>query len=476
MESFDVAVVGGGPAGATLSMRLAGYGLPVCLLDKGMKARQHVGETLPASMHSMLQELGLSHRLDEAAARRPPRHWVIWGRKERRLVPLDEGCFVWRGPFDRLLLDAARERGVVVRSGVSVIRFDRRGSRVDGASGEPRSTCVHYLDGDGNERALLTRLVADASGRSGVLARRFRQREGRFQTVALTGHWSGGEDTEATVIEALPQGWVWSAPLGNGLRDVTLMLDREAVWGGPHTIYRSALTSAPETIAMLRGASLARTPRAVDATSYTSRRFAGLDFVLLGDAASFLDPLSAHGVHKAMDSAMTAAVVAHTILGRPPVAGEDAVHFYNRRQAALYEVAKERLGELYRQETRWPREVFWTKRQAQGRRVGKAGRLSLAGPRSPLRPEMRLRPAPGCRLGWAPVLEDNFIERREVVMGPTEPAGVRFWRGACLPDLFRRAVEGERTVAEAARGAAVGFPKAVKALAWLYRSGFLIER
>jgi len=454
---YDVVVIGAGPAGSTLAARLADYGLRVALLDKPYGRRQHVGESLPSSVYGIFDTLRLGERLSQVGTERVPTHLVIWGSDRPTVVPQAPaggrgGYYVWRDELDRLLLEAARARGVEVRHGaaVAVARSGRRG------------LAVRYGGG-----ALRARLVADGSGRAGVLARRFRQRAS-VRTLAITGHWRAPEKEATTWVEAFAEGWVWSAPMRHGLRDVTLMLDAEAARGRRGDLYRSFLAQAPYTARLLAESGLAETPRGCDATPYSSRAFAGRDFLLVGDAGSFLDPLSSHGVHKAMDSALAGAIVVRTILERPERT-DDAVEFFNRREAQIVEATGERLGALYQQERRFPRSVFWKRRQARRSVEAEAPK-----PERRLLPGTQLRPAPGVRLVTAPVLESDFIERRQVIVGPNQPRGVRYFAEVCLPELFKLALS-RPTAVEAARASALGESRAFEALGWLYRSGYLEE-
>jgi hypothetical protein len=308
----------------------------------------------------------------------------------------------------------------------------------------------------------------DATGRSGILARSYRRKERRFRTLALTAHFRTGENEPPTIVEAFEDGWIWTAPLANGLRDVTVMLDAFEA-GGRDARFASALARAPNVSSLLSSASPEGSLRGIDATPYDASRYGDADFLLAGDAASFLDPLSAHGVHKAMDGALLAAVAAHTLLERPERAS-DAAQFYNQREADIYRITAERLRSLYRQETRFQESPFW-----RGRSEGAVSATGRRVTRSPLPRDAPLTGSRAVAVAQAPVVEGDFIERREVLVSPGQERPVRFLGPVCLPDLYKDVVSTGSAL-EAAQRSPVGFERALSAVEWLYREGYLERR
>jgi hypothetical protein len=265
------------------------------------------------------------------------------------------------------------------------------------------------------------------------------------------------------MVESFEDGWIWTAPLANGLRDVTAMVDASEATDRTAR-FSSALERARNVSGILSGAALEGPLRGIDATPYDARRFCGSDFLLVGDAASFLDPLSAHGVHKAMDGALLAAIVARTILERPERA-HDAAEFYNERESSIYRVATERLRALYRQETRFGARPFWKKRSE-----GSARTEAIQPPRPPLDTN-RVLQGTGA-VAEAPVVEGDFIERREVLVASGQERPVRFLGPICLPDLYKD-VLATGSAREAAQRSPAGLERALAAVDWLYRAGYL---
>lgn len=457
--SYDVAVVGGGPAGSATALRLVELGFSVALFDLGGRERQHVGESLPSSTRVALDALGVELPGDVVVAR-PPEHRVYWGeisgaRSRRVSSPSESAMLVWRGALDRHLLAAAESAGADVFRDRAVRSAERSG---DG-------WILHALGG----ACVGARFAVDASGRAGMLSRTDREREARFRTLAITGHFRSNGSQGPTLVEAFPDGWVWSAPLADGRRDVTVMVDADAAASIEiEKLYHASVLQAPRLRELLDAAERIGDLRGTDATPYLCLRPAARDFAAVGDAASFLDPLSAHGVHKALDGALVAAAVARTILERPE-RSEDAVRFHRERERDIFRATSDRLGRLYRQETRFASRPFWSKRSSEA-----AEPVSIA-PRPPLRRDAALVPAPGAAIVEAPVLENDFVERRPVLVAPGRERPVRFLDTVVLPEVFARVVDAA-DVASAARALALPGDRALSAIDWLYRSGYLEHR
>jgi flavin-dependent dehydrogenase len=450
----DMLIAGGGPAGAACALRLSQYGFRVLLFDKGEGKRQHVGESLPSSLRVVLETLGIELP-PEVMVARPPLHLVYWGPMQggepwSGLSERESSLLVWRGPFDRWLRDSAAAAGAgLVEDAVSEVKRRPRGG-----------VEIRTVRG----RSYRGRFFVDATGRSAVLSRSYRRKETGFRTLALTGHFRTAETEPPTLIEAFENGWIWTAPLANGLRDVTVMLDAPERGSDREALFFRSLSKAPHAERLVASLPVSGGIRGIDATPYDARRFCGGDFLLAGDAASFLDPLAAHGVHKAMDGALVAAIVARTILERPENA-EAAAQFYDERERSIVRVITERLQGLYRQETRFAQRPFWLRRSG------------TASTREPIHPPSRPLDARAPLRGRAavceaPVLEGDFVERRKVLMAPGAERPVRFLGTVCLPDLYQDVLSAGSALEAAGRSPA-GVDRALQAVDWLYRQGYL---
>jgi flavin-dependent dehydrogenase len=479
----DVVIAGAGPAGSTACYLLAGLGFRVLLLEKSGFPRYRIGESLTPSILSVLDFLKLRETVEGGGFLRMPGHTVCWGSPEPRTGYYSpdksrRGFQVWRESFDALLLEhacAQKRAEVRLGAGVNALSIDGRGVTVQAA----------------RQGSIRTRFFVDATGQAGVLARRdLRQRDTAFRTIAVTGYWSGaaapaGDDFGNTMLEAYENGVVWSVPLHNGLRNVTLLVDwsegRRIRELGLAAFYLSEIKKLSYVSQFLATADLPAAPRVSDATLYTSREFAGRRFMLLGDAGLFIDPLSSEGVQTAMASAITGTAVINTILKRPTAAAS-ALAFYRDAQNNAYSTHYRQSAEYYDQECRWPGSTFWRKRSGLLASVLSPG-ASGDGAGAAIKPPSEVshvRVAPHARIERRPVLEWPYVETREVLVTDSNARGLRYLHNVCLPALLRE-IKKKPAVTDIVAGylgrregrnADSGMVRA--ALVRLYRDGALI--
>ena len=324
-SSTDVVVIGGGPGGSTVATMLARQGIDVLLLERDRFPRHHVGESLLPASVPVLEELGVLPAVQEAGFLPKWGATMVWGREgapwswyfRETNQKYPHSYQVWRPQFDQLLLDNSRAKGVEVREGHRVVDVIFR---------DDRATGVRYCTEDGLEGTDNSLFVVDASGQSGLLAHKFGSRrwDPFFRNLSVYGYFSGAgrlpppNDTNI-FIESYPHGWLWCIPLHTGWSSVGAVVDSTI---GQEGIKRDGLQGflsdqirqAPYTAEMLQHAEMAFGPFIVKDWSYTSARFAGDGYVLVGDAACFVDPLFSSGVHLALMAGVLAAAHVTTAL------------------------------------------------------------------------------------------------------------------------------------------------------------------
>ena len=384
--SFEAVVIGGGPGGSTTATLLARRGWQVALLERERFPRPHVGESLlPASM-PVLEELGV---LDDVEAAGFPRKWgatMLWGREPEpwswyfsetnRTYP--HAYQVWRPTFDKILLENARSAGVEVLEG-------HRVTGVDVGTGHANS--LRYRTGDGAEGTVEAEWIVDASGQSAIVGRALglRRWDERFRNMAVFGYFEGSDrlpepDDSNIFIESYADGWVWNIPLWRGLSSVGIVVD--SVQGasgvaehGVDEYFRRQLDSTSLSRKMLSSARLTDGPHVVKDWSYTSTQTVGDGWILVGDAACFVDPLFSSGVHLAMMSAVMAAAYLDACRNDPSMRGP-AARVYQELYHTEYSHFRE-LAALFYASNRTVESYFWESRRLLGEPEDEEARTSF---------------------------------------------------------------------------------------------------
>ena len=335
----DVAVIGGGPAGSSLATLLRQQGYRVTLLERETFPRPHVGESMLPGVLFALRKTGALERVERAGFTRKYGATYIWGRSRdpwtiRFSEIAQDRTFTFqcdREVFDKLLLDHARDEGVDVREGHQVTRALMSDGAVRGLA---------YTDGDGNRGEVRARMCVDASGQWSVLGRQFRLREHNenLRHVALFGHYHGGPTTLPDVLQemeptdagnvfvvAVEDGWLWHIPLAGGLRSIGLVTDPERIRGMTRTERRAywqrQVESCEEFEQLLEGGRWAGDFDIVTDWSFICRQFHGPRYLLVGDAACFVDPILASGIALALQGVLRATKAIRTSLEAPDLNG-----------------------------------------------------------------------------------------------------------------------------------------------------------
>src|SRR5438128_3347559 len=230
---FDFAVAGGGPAGSSAAIALAQHGHSVILLEREAFPRFHIGESLLSTANEAFAALGLAKRME--AANFP----VKWGA---RLFTHDglsgrgvdfatvtevmrpQTYQVPRSEFDCILMDRAREAGVDVRERHRVIACDFT----------PDAAVLEVTRNDEERFTMRVRALVDATGRQGLLAKKFNLRtdEPRLANIAIFSHYAnvplieGERPNDIRIVARADSGWFWLIPISAELMSVGVVLPK----------------------------------------------------------------------------------------------------------------------------------------------------------------------------------------------------------------------------------------------------------
>jgi hypothetical protein len=243
----------------------------------------------------------------------------------------------------------------------------------------------------------------------------------------------------------------------------------------PHRTLAHRYHALVEACGLLEGAGpceLVGRVTACDATPYVEDAAIDADCLKIGEAALAVDPLSSAGVQMAIQSAVAAAAVVHTLLGDPAAIGL-VTAFWSRELARRSARHGAWTAAFYREAAVRFATPFWRLRASEP-----AGAVASHGvhPRGALpRPNEPLRLAESLAVAPAPCLVHDRIEQRRIVSHPALTEPVAFVDGADLPLLLDRISSGltAATILHAWSGA-VGPTRALSVLSWMWRGGLIL--
>jgi flavin-dependent dehydrogenase len=317
--SPDVVVIGGGPAGSTVSTLIAQKGYKVQLFERERFPRFHIGESLIPETYWVFQRLGMLEKMKKShfvkkhsvqfvnASGKLSAPFYFWDNKPHEC---SQTWQVVRSEFDTMMLNNAREHGVDAQEGVRVLEVLFYGDRAVG---------VTIQGEDGQPRDVHAKVVVDASGQSTMLQNRFKLRlwDPVLNKGAVWTYWKGayrdtGRDEGATLVlqTTNKKGWWWYIPQHDDIVSVGVVAPFDELFkgrGSHEQIYNEELEKCPAVKDRVKGATRDTGYFATKDYSYRSKEVAGEGWVLIGDAFGFLDPLYSSGVLLALRSGEMAA-------------------------------------------------------------------------------------------------------------------------------------------------------------------------
>jgi flavin-dependent dehydrogenase len=355
---FDVAVVGGGPAGLATAIALRREGLAVVVVERTDYRSLRVGEHIPPSTKPELASLGLADVLASGTHASCPGIRSVWGSDEAAdrdylFHPHGDGLNLSRPDFDLSLAALAEQLGAVIITE----------ARIAGVS---RATGLWQLRIGHAGRVLETRanVVIDATGRAASIAKRLDAKPIVYdELVGIFGRVPGAMPRNNLVmIEALKQGWWYSAGLADGSVVATFLTDPKLIdtsKAGRIRTWREQLKAAPMTAARIADHDRPGDLHVRTARTQRLDQPTGEGWLAVGDAAMSFDPLSSEGISKGLEGGKKAAAAAAALCRGDRSVAQAYCEDINTAFAE-YLVMRHL---YYAAEKRWTEASFWQRRR-----------------------------------------------------------------------------------------------------------------
>jgi geranylgeranyl reductase family protein len=353
-NTYDVIVMGGGPAGSSVASILTREGRKVVLFEKEQFPRHHIGESLMTDTFWTFQRMGFLEKLKQSPFVR--KYSVQFanpqGKESRPFYFFEanhhESSVTWqvtRAVFDQMLIEHAAEQGATVYQKTQVKQVLFEGDRAVG---------VEALMADGSLQRFDAKVVVDATGQTAMLSNKFRwrMRDPQLKKAVLFSYFKGAHrepdlNGGATlVLRTQPgsNGWFWYIPLENDITSVGIVADPEYLVKGRGQDLAKIFNEEVEKCAPCRrrveGAERVDKIYSILDYSYRSKRNAGDGFVLIGDAYGFLDPIYSSGVLLALKMAELAADAIHDAFKRNDFSGERLGQFQSKLDEGIESMRK----------------------------------------------------------------------------------------------------------------------------------------
>ncbi|WDE07457.1 NAD(P)/FAD-dependent oxidoreductase [Thalassomonas viridans] len=367
-KTYDVVIIGGGPAGCATAIALHNLGITKVLVAEGCDySRIRIGESIPPNTRGLFSRLGLWQAFAAKNHQRCLGSYSSWGSNnlgfnDFLFNPRGHGWHLDRLAFDRFLADEVKSRGIslLCKSRFRQLSCDRKQYPIN---------ITLDVDKAGAKQELRCRFIVDASGRPAKVARCMGASvKTQDNLVCVAGYFHQKQLAtdlllrHMTLLEAVESGWWYSAHLPGERIIIAFASDGEII----RDMQLKQPASWCQALKQTRHLSAALTPGIMPSRLYhwaapsaLLNPPAGAGWLAVGDAASCYDPISSQGIYKALHTGLEAApAIAAWLNG-----DSRELELYRQNVAETFIRYLEQRAYFYQLEQRWPAADFWRKRQ-----------------------------------------------------------------------------------------------------------------
>ena len=311
-KRYDVAIIGGGPAGATAALYANRVGLKAILIEKSIWPRDKIcGDALSGKVVDVLKDLEILNdikKLDGSIINR-----IMFGSPKNEICEIDlskslndrhirEGYVIPRKIFDYFLFNKAK-KVVDVLEGFAVQDILVDNHSVVGVKG---------LNQEGEMQEILSSVVFGCDGFNSTVAKKLNlyKMDMKHTALGIRCYYKDVQELtdqiELHFIKEINPGYFWIFPAGNGIANVGLGLSKKYIKKNKKDLVEllDVVTQLDFFKERFRNARPLEKPRGWNLPMGSIRRKNhGNGFMLLGDAAGLIDPFTGEGIGNAMLSA-----------------------------------------------------------------------------------------------------------------------------------------------------------------------------
>ncbi|MBI3509235.1 MAG: tryptophan 7-halogenase [Bacteroidetes bacterium] len=332
MNEYDIAIIGGGPAGSSAATYLSKMGYNVAVFEKEKFPREHVGESLIPFCYYRLKDMGVIDEVRKFATKKPGINFIDKdGRRESvwcfERVLTDGAGMIFHTPraeFDKCLLDHSAKCGAHIFEEHRVFEVNLENTN---------EVTLRAQDISGEEKIIRAKFLLDASGQSSFLAKKLNDKThyAGLDRVAFYRRWVNNkydDSLNAGMIKIVylggeKKGWFWVIPIGRNYLSIGVSLNHDYVreqkkkftgddW--KNKLYAQELSEAVCLHDILRDSVPEHDTLTISDYSYFAKKKYGKNWAMIGDAGAFLDPIFSSGLFVAMETAFRVTKVVDTHL------------------------------------------------------------------------------------------------------------------------------------------------------------------